>query len=221
MYTVWRDFQIDFTHSFMKETGECYMHTLDHFLTLQCSQENVIDAGVLHLVKNQSDHEPIFIVIKCGNKKPVTQVKKPDPIHVPKPKWNQASSDQKLEFNDLAFRKLSNMKVPVDAFACRNIHCEDPEHKLQIDTFVEEILELLNEAGQEALPLSKPSLKGNSKRKKLAGWKEFVEPFQESARFWHSIWISAGKPINTELHQIMKRTRNKYHYQIRRCRRIE
>ena len=113
------------------------------------------------------------------------------------------------------------MQAPVDAFACRNIHCEDPEHKLQIDTFVEEILELLNEAGLEALPHSKPSLNGNSKRKKLAGWKEFVEPFQESARFWHSIWISAGKPINTELHQIMKRTRNKYHYQIRRCRRIE
>ena len=49
----------------------------------------------------------------------------------------------------------------------------------------------------------------------------YVEPFQDNAHFWHSIWVSCGKPINTEVHKIMKKTRNLYHYQIRRCRRIE
>ena len=36
--------------------------------------------------------------------------------------------------------------------------------------------------------------------------------------FWHSIWISAGKPLNNTLHSIMKKTRNRYHFQIRKCR---
>ena len=58
-------------------------------------------------------------------------------------------------------------------------------------------------------------------RKKTAGWKEFVEPSQDTAKFWHAIWISAGRPLNTELHKIMKRTRNQFHYQVRKCKRVE
>ena len=57
--------------------------------------------------------------------------------------------------------------------------------------------------------------------KNTPGWKMFVEPYQDNAHFWHSIWLSCGRPINSEVHKIMKRTRNLYHYQIRRCRRIE
>ena len=48
-----------------------------------------------------------------------------------------------------------------------------------------------------------------------------VQPYQETTKFWYLVWQSAGKPLNTELHRIMKVTRNKYHYQIRRCKRIE
>ena len=58
-------------------------------------------------------------------------------------------------------------------------------------------------------------------RKKTAGWKEFVEPSQDTARFWHAIWISAGRPLNTELHKIMKRTRNQFCYQVRKCKKVE
>ena len=38
--------------------------------------------------------------------------------------------------------------------------------------------------------------------------------------FWHSVWISAGRPINTELHRIMKRSRNAYHFQIRKNKKL-
>ena len=31
----------------------------------------------------------------------------------------------------------------------------------------------------------------------------------------------AGKPLNSELHRIMKYSRNRFHYQIRKCRRVE
>ena len=53
------------------------------------------------------------------------------------------------------------------------------------------------------------------------GWKSFVEPFQDKAHFWHAIWTSCGRPINNEIHRVMKRSRNVYHYQIRKCRRVE
>ena len=47
-------------------------------------------------------------------------------------------------------------------------------------------------------------------------WREKIQPFKDRAMFWHAIWVSAGKPLNTQLHMLMKRTRNIYHLQIRR-----
>ena len=41
------------------------------------------------------------------------------------------------------------------------------------------------------------------------------------AKFWHSVWTSAGRPVNTELHNFMKRTRNKYHYEYKKCEKAE
>ena len=52
-------------------------------------------------------------------------------------------------------------------------------------------------------------------------WKQYVEPFQDKARFWYSTWKSAGKPLNDELHKIMKMTKNRFHYQVRKCQRVE
>ena len=55
-------------------------------------------------------------------------------------------------------------------------------------------------------------------KKVLAGWNDEVKSFQESAQFWFAVWVSAGRPVNSELHNLMKRTRNRYHFMVRKCR---
>jgi exonuclease III len=127
MYSLWRDFPVDFTHTFQNENKECFMNTLDHILTLTGSSSNVVDAGVLHLVENMSDHEPIYTVIKVEHEA-ATDDEDPSVKAKPKPNWKDASSDQKLEYNDELFRKLSYMNVPVEITECTNVHCEDIEH---------------------------------------------------------------------------------------------
>ena len=52
----------------------------------------------------------------------------------------------------------------------------------------------------------------------IPGWKEEVVPYQEYARFWHSIWSSAGRQNQGVLHSIMAKTRNRFHYAISRVR---
>ena len=32
-------------------------------------------------------------------------------------------------------------------------------------------------------------------------------PFKDDALFWHSVWISVGRSLNTEQHRIMRRTK--------------
>ena len=39
--------------------------------------------------------------------------------------------------------------------------------------------------------------------------------------FWAAVWKSAGKPLNNGLHSIMKKGRNLYHYQIKKCLRAQ
>ena len=41
----------------------------------------------------------------------------------------------------------------------------------------------------------------------VPGWKEEVHPFREDARFWHSVWVSVGRPNKGDLHSSMARSR--------------
>ena len=61
----------------------------------------------------------------------------------------------------------------------------------------------------------------SGKKRQVPGWNEEVQPFRDTALFWHSIWVSCGKPLNPEVHNVMKRTRNVYHFQLCKCRRAE
>ena len=57
-------------------------------------------------------------------------------------------------------------------------------------------------------------------RENLPGCKENVAPAKKDALFWHSVWMSAGRPTSGGLYQVMRWTRNKFHYAVRRAKRL-
>ena len=59
-----------------------------------------------------------------------------------------------------------------------------------------------------------------SRRENLPGWNENVAPAKEDALFWHATWMSAGRPSSGGLYQIMKWSRNQFHYAVRRAKRV-
>ena len=52
----------------------------------------------------------------------------------------------------------------------------------------------------------------------VLGWKEQVAPERKASLFWHSVWLSAGRPNQDQLFEIMKATRNRFKYALRRVR---
>ena len=219
LISTWRKFNVDFTHCYENGNHDTFVHTIDHFLVLEHSEKVVVDAGVIHNVDNTSDHEPIYSVIeapKLENKETIDEEEK----GTPKFDWKNASDDQKLEFNDELFRRLMAIQIPDCVQNCRQLKCKDKGHTDQLDFYVRELLFSIIESGELTIPKVEPKGK-NKVKKNTPGWKSFVEPYQDTAHFWHSIWTSCGRPINNEVHRIMKTTRNQYHYQIRRCRRVE
>ena len=45
--------------------------------------------------------------------------------------------------------------------------------------------------------------------------------FLTVAVLWHNIWISCGRPRRGAVYDIMRQTRNKYHYAVRKVKRSE
>ena len=89
------------------------------------------------------------------------------------------------------------------------------EHKTGIDDYVEKVLQAVNNAAHECLPVPKYNASSCNK-KTIAGWNSDVKPYKEMSQFWAAIWKSAGRPLNNGLHQIMKKCRNLYHYQVKK-----
>jgi hypothetical protein len=86
-----------------------------------------------------------------------------------------------------------------------------------LDIFTMELLETMQEVAEENLPIPAGGGNNTKSKKLIPGWREVVSPFREDAYFWHQIWLSCGRPLNTEVHKIMKKTRNKY----KKCRKAE
>ena len=113
--------------------------------------------------------------------------------------------------------RISSIQIPASLTSCKNVKCRDPEHIEELDIFTMDLLETLQDVAEESLPMSGSGGSSSGEKKSVAGWGEAVKPYREEAYFWHQVWMSYGRPQNTDLHTMMKRTRNKYHYEYKKC----
>ena len=204
----WDKYPIDFTHVFEREK-QTYTSTLDHFFWSEGISCNVFAADVLHLPNNTSDIKTMH-----PKKRVLTKQQQSNPS------WKRATGDQRANFKTKLEHKLQMIDIPSNLMFCRDVHCKDGCHIHECDKFLVEVLDSIKLSAASCLPF--PSIsKIQTKKSSIFRWNEDVQPFKDNAMFWHSIWLSAGRPINTVLHQIMKKTRNVYHYQIRKNRRMD
>ena len=118
--------------------------------------------------------------------------------------------------------KLENLEIPSCVEMCSDVHCNDDNHQTAIDDYAANIFEALDSTAKNTLPsVGGGGNNGNKESKNIIGWSERVKPFKDDAMFWNSIWVSLGKPINCQIHNVMKHTRNVYHFEIRKCKRAE
>ena len=136
-----------------------------------------------------------------------------------KPSWAKATPEQRSNFTEDLQQHLVNLAIPASVIDCRDTHCDNEEHKNDCDDFMANIIGCIESTAKETLHCEE-EIKDfkNKKKQPIVGWNENVRPFRDTALFWNSIWVSCGKPLNNEVHNIRKRTRNVYHYHLRKCR---
>jgi hypothetical protein len=54
----------------------------------------------------------------------------------------------------------------------------------------------------------------------IPGWHDEFEPYNQDAVFWHSVWQSAGRPTQGAFKDIMAKSRNQFHYAVRRVKKM-
>ena len=211
----WGQFPADFTHTTEKE-GNTYTSLIDHFFWDNRFSELVVDAGVMHVPENMSDHSPIFCKIQTSLISKTKEKKTECPKHIV-PAWRNATEEQKENYTMLLNRKLEKINLSIECLDCQDVHCNAPHHISTLDDIMAQVLGSIEDVAQETLVTSVQKPKG---KMKLPKWKEDVDPVKDTAHFWNAVWKSAGKPLNCQLHTIMKRTRNKYHLEIRKKKRL-
>ena len=103
---------------------------------------------------------------------------------------------------------------PTQLSECQDTHCKREDHLEAVDWFAVEMMEVV----QTALPFPK---NGKAGEKVMPGFCERVKPFKETLYFWHSVWKSSERLTNNRVHNIMKRTRNKYQMELKKCQKAE
>ena len=135
-----------------------------------------------------------------------------------KPETLNLKSIDETDWNRFSMQldeELSQIQVPL-CMECKNVHCKEDSHIRRMDDYTKNVLDAVDRSISNVAKKNRSNI---SKAKVVPGWSEIVSPFADEAKFWSAIWVSAGKPLNTSLHHIMKRTRNRYHYAIRKCKR--
>ena len=196
----------------------CQIATLDHFFWNHDLEEKVMDAGVIHSPDNFSDHCPIYCIINCDIPGSTQNIQNGAP---PKPKWKKATREEKEAFVEHLDEQLQLLDIPESVLTCTDVHCKDETHRADSDIFMTAILDTIDATAYNCLPVSNPHSERSRSKKIVPGLSEFVKPFRDKAFFWSQVWKSAGRPLNCQLHSIMKRSRNLYHFHVRKNKKSE
>ena len=215
LLSVWQKFPIDFTHI---HTDAKSVSTIDHFFVNQRLLDLIEDAGPVHLGDNPSRHSPIMMKFKVDEVR--TKARPANSSQVRRPAWYKATQDHRDHYTDQLDQRLRALDIPT-SMSCLDISCKCEEHSQTRDSHVLDILCTIVETSYENIPLTArvtTSQESKGGRQFLPGWKESIAPLKGDSVFWHSVWISAGRPTGA-LHQVMCNSRRKYNFAIKQAKR--
>ena len=218
MLPVWNIHPVDYAYMCTQERNchlQSYFSTIDHFLIDPPLISSCHSADVIHLGDNLSNHQPIYMNLSLNDlPEPTSQNSRQC---TQKPMWHKADDLDLQKYIHELHSNLSNISIDDEILTCHDVHCDNPYHKELSDDYCLDILDSITKSVGDNIPMSA----ANKKKNIIPGWNEEVKKTQEDARFWHAVWMSAGKPMNTELHRLMKHTRNQFHFAVRRVKRKE
>ena len=149
---------------------------------------------------NTSDHCPIYCKMNISGLQTTSQQECKTSRKINR---NKASEEERAAYRTNLEHLLKSIQSPPGIRHCQNSHCNDKIHISHCINILDDILQSINHSAIKCLPVTQS---GGKMKHGITKWHEEILPFRDKALFWHSVWQSAGRPLNTELHKIMKKT---------------
>ena len=92
---------------------------------------------------------------------------------------------------------------------CTDKCCTDELHQADINKLCNQLIDNCLVAGDQCFPKVRPE------RKTKAGWNSETRDLRMDSLFWHSVWVSCGRPPTGALASVMRHTRAKYHRAVK------
>ena len=186
---------------------------IDHIITTRNVFDSIVENILIWDTLNMSNHNIVYMSIAINNVTNIVNVETCD-IHVFNCAWKKATTEHKLQYE---LQLDNNLKQLIDFknnnLYCTDVLCDSAEHRTCIDDLCNSIIASCTKAANITIPSCKPK----SVASEVHGWSDEVEPEHNRSLFWHWIWLESDKPRSGFVYDIMKRTRHRYHYAIRSC----
>ena len=140
--------------------------------------DSVVDAGVLHLSQNMSNHSPVFFIIKVDGLFARTQF--PLVTHA-KLSWKKASQEQRDKYRMSLENNLKSLEIPDCCEKCFNVHCQNVNHNEACDEFLIRLLKSVENAAKECITYSGENPHHIKKKTLLAMWNNEIQPFKNKS----------------------------------------
>ena len=168
---AWDKFKVDFT-SMHNRGDQSYTSTIDHFILSANSNKLATDAGVLHLIDNTSDHNPIYLTLEGVEKNQTKTEELPNEGRTII-SWKRINKEAKDKYKCKLGEKLSNILIPNGIIECKNIKCKDEQHCNDLDILAANIFGTIQEVAETCIPEEK-NKEGSKNKRKESNW--MVEP---------------------------------------------
>ena len=143
---TWDVFSID--HTFICPTYTS-TSTIDHFKVITNLINCVKTAGVIHRGDNLSGHSPIVLKLQTSE---ILRIDSPPCHYFPKQCWKKANVNDINGFKTCMKNKLDLIKQPSSIFECTNLNCQSLEHQKDIDQYITDIINCIEQSSQDCIP---------------------------------------------------------------------
>ncbi len=200
-----------YEHTYVNE-GAGHYSCIDHYIVPKVIYDGIIEIKCLDNSLNVSKH--MALMMKLNIK--ITKLATKEMDNVKRSiAWKRVNDEQICKYKTCVKNGLRDIQIPEDAVLCNDVNCQNEEHRNDISIYCKGIIDVCIKSGDRCFPRVK------SKKYQMPYWNETVEPLKSDAKFWHSIWVSCGKPQDGAVTQIMRNTKHKYHYAIRKIKKNE
>ena len=197
--------------------AHCTTSWLDHVL---CSQDIQSKLKVIDILDNlpSSDHLPLSVIIdvQVHSGLSVSSVYS-SPRDQLVYNWAKTDNTDVNNYCMQTYRNFSKISIP-SAIKCTKVNCKSIEHRHEIDLYYSEICKALHCSSLDSILSSKSS---DCRDYIASGFNDYVKDLHITARSDYVAWRDAGKPRSGAPCSNMRRSRLKFKYALRQCKRNE